>query len=88
MSSVTFGHCTPFLRVADLDTSLAYYTGVLGFTLDWRDRGFAQVTRGEAAHMLAQGELGCRRGGTDGRLARWRRRALDTAPDGSWRTGD
>jgi len=31
MSSVTFGHCTPILRVADLDASLAYYTGVLGF---------------------------------------------------------
>jgi len=31
MSSDTFGHCTPILRVADLDASLAYYTGVLGF---------------------------------------------------------
>jgi len=31
MSSVTFGHCTAILRVADLDASLAYYTGVLGF---------------------------------------------------------
>jgi len=58
MSSVTFGHCTPILRVADLDTSLAYYTGVLGFALDWRDRGFAQVTRGDAALMLTQGEQG------------------------------
>ena len=58
MSSVTFGRCTPILRVADLDTSLAYYTLVLGFELDWRDRGFAQVARGDAPLMLCQGDQG------------------------------
>ena len=58
MSSVTFGRSTPIFRVADLDTSLAYYTGVLGFELDWRERGFAQVRRGEAPLMLGHGEQG------------------------------
>ena len=58
MSPVTFGHCTPILRVADLDASLAYYTGVLGFTLDWRADDFAQVARGQSALMLSQGKQG------------------------------
>ena len=58
MSPITFGRCTPILRIADLDTSLAYYTGVLGFHLEWRDRGFAQVTRDEATLMLSQGDQG------------------------------
>ena len=48
MPEITFGRCTPILRVADLEASLAYYTGILGFSLDWRDRAFAQVKRGEA----------------------------------------
>lgn len=58
MSTVTFGHCTPILRVADLEASLAYYTAVLGFTVDWRNRLFAQVTRGGAHLMLSQGDQG------------------------------
>ena len=58
MSPLTFGHCTPILRVADLEASLAYYTRVLGFTIDWRDRLFAQVTRGHAPLMLSQGDQG------------------------------
>lgn len=58
MSSVTFGHCTPILRVADLDASVAYYTEVLGFTVDWRDQGFGQVVRGHSAIMLSQGPQG------------------------------
>ena len=58
MSTLTFGRSTPILRVADLEASLAYYTGVLGFTRDWGDRHFAQVTRGEASLMLSQGDQG------------------------------
>jgi len=58
MSSVTFGHCTPILSVGDLEASLAYYTEVLGFALDWRNRFFAQVTRGSAHLMLSQGDQG------------------------------
>src|SRR4051812_45131505 len=58
MPTVTFGQCTPILRVADLDASLAYYTDVLGFTLDWRDRIFAQVARGQSALMISQGNQG------------------------------
>lgn len=58
MSPLTFGHCTPILRVADLEASLVYYTEVLGFTRDWGDRLFAQVTRGDASLMLSRGDQG------------------------------
>ena len=58
MSSISFGHCTPILRVENLDASVAYYTGVLGFTVDWSDRIFGQVTRGDTHLMLSQGDQG------------------------------
>jgi catechol 2,3-dioxygenase-like lactoylglutathione lyase family enzyme len=57
-SSVIFGRSTPILRVANLEASVAYYTTVLGFTLDWRNRLFGQVTRGSAPLMLSQGDQG------------------------------
>ena len=56
--TVAFGRATPILRVADLDGSLAYYVDVLGFAVQWRDRGFAQVGRGQASLMLSQGDQG------------------------------
>ena len=57
-AAITLGRCTPILRVADIDASVAYYTVVLGFRLDWRDRGFLQVSRGDAVLMLSQGDQG------------------------------
>lgn len=57
-----FGAATPILRVADFDASVAYYVGVLGFELAWRDRRFGCVRRGDASLMLCQGSQGC--GGT------------------------
>ena len=80
MSTLTFGRCTPILRVADLEASLVYYTRVLGFTRDWGDRRFAQVTRGDASRMLSQGEQHV---SDDGDGVRWL-----TQPDGSWRAAD
>ena len=58
MPSISFEHSTPILRVENLDASVAYYTGVLGFTVDWSDRIFGQVTRGDAHLMLSQGDQG------------------------------
>ena len=58
MSSITFENSTPILRVEDLASSVAYYTGVLGFTVDWSDRIFGQVTRGDTHLMLSQGDQG------------------------------
>ena len=58
MSSITFENSTPILRVEDLASSVAYYTGVLGFTVDWSDRVFGQVTRGDTHLMLSQGDQG------------------------------
>lgn len=58
---MTFRHATPILRVSDLDASLAWYTGILGFTLDWRDddgNSFASVTRDRCNLFLASGDQG------------------------------
>jgi catechol 2,3-dioxygenase-like lactoylglutathione lyase family enzyme len=55
---VEFGGVTPILRVASLETSLAYYVGVLGFTEHWRDVGFASVGRGRVSVMLCEGDQG------------------------------
>ncbi len=56
---VTLHAAMPILRVADLAASLAYYTRVLGFTLDWRhDTGIASVSRGPCSLMLCQGDQG------------------------------
>ena len=55
---IEFGGSTPILRVADVARSLAFYTGQLGFTLDFRQGGFAGISRGRAHLMLSQGEQG------------------------------
>lgn len=45
--------------VGDLRRSLDYYTGVLGFTVDWEFHGIvAQVSRGPCPIMLVQGDQG------------------------------
>jgi catechol 2,3-dioxygenase-like lactoylglutathione lyase family enzyme len=56
--AVEFGGVTPILRVASLDASLAYYVDVLGFSVQWRNGGFASVRRGRAALMLSEGDQG------------------------------
>lgn len=53
-----FAQSTPILRVANFDASVSYYRDVLGFTLEWRDRGFGCVRRGDATLMLSQGGQG------------------------------
>src|SRR5476649_2957547 len=57
----TFHRVIPVLRVNDVDASLAYYVGVLGFTMDWRgDDGnvMASVSRGGCNLFLASGDQG------------------------------
>ncbi len=34
---IAFHRITPILRVSDLEASVNYYVGVLGFKMDWRD---------------------------------------------------
>jgi catechol 2,3-dioxygenase-like lactoylglutathione lyase family enzyme len=55
---VEFGGATPILCIGNLDVSLAYFVDVLGFTPQWRDRGFACVRRGQASLMLCEGDQG------------------------------
>jgi catechol 2,3-dioxygenase-like lactoylglutathione lyase family enzyme len=53
-----FGGAVPILRVADLDASLVYYAGALGFEPEWRAGSVASVRRGRASLMLCQGDQG------------------------------
>jgi uncharacterized glyoxalase superfamily protein PhnB len=58
---VSFGGVIPVLRVSDLEASIEYYTRVLGFTLDWRDRdsdSFASVSRDGCHVFLSVGDQG------------------------------
>lgn len=57
-NSLTFGHATPILRVADFARSVEYYEQVLGFARDWSDGTFGSISRGEATLMLCEGAQG------------------------------
>jgi uncharacterized glyoxalase superfamily protein PhnB len=52
------GSAIPILRVHDLDASLAYYSGQLGFRLEWRDDPLASVVRDRMSLMLSEGDQG------------------------------
>ena len=51
-------NAVPILRVKDLAASFAYYTGVLGFAIDWQTPSFASVSRDRCALMLCEGGQG------------------------------
>ena len=56
-----FGRVTPILRVADLASSVDYYTRVLGFTLNWCNEdgnAFASLKRGRCDLFLTVGDQG------------------------------
>jgi catechol 2,3-dioxygenase-like lactoylglutathione lyase family enzyme len=58
---IAFHRVTPILRVNDLDASLNYYVGVLGFKVDWRDDDrslFASVSRDHCQCFLSVGDQG------------------------------
>ncbi len=52
---------TPILKVKDLAASLAYYTGSLGFAVNWQTGNFGSVSRDRCSLMMtedAQGHAG------------------------------
>ncbi|HTV08840.1 MAG TPA: glyoxalase superfamily protein [Candidatus Aquilonibacter sp.] len=51
-------NATPILRVNDLQASVAYYTGILGFKLDWQTGGFGSVSRDRCTLFLCEGGQG------------------------------
>jgi catechol 2,3-dioxygenase-like lactoylglutathione lyase family enzyme len=55
---VEFGGVTPILRVAEFATSLAFFIDALGFSVDWKEEGFACVRRGRVPLMLCAGDQG------------------------------
>ncbi len=48
----------PILPVADLERSIRFYTGELGFRLDWRSGSICSVSRDGHPIMLSQGGAG------------------------------
>jgi len=56
----SFGSPAPIFRGADLATSLAYYTDVLGFKRNWGDSGLVSVSRGSCTIFLTEWDQGCR----------------------------
>jgi catechol 2,3-dioxygenase-like lactoylglutathione lyase family enzyme len=56
----SFGSPAPIFRVANLASSLAYYTDALGFKQDWGDSGLASVSRGRCTIFLTEWDQGCR----------------------------
>lgn len=49
----SFGSATPVFRVGDVDASITYYLGALGFDLRWRaSAGFACVARENCSIFL------------------------------------
>ena len=58
--SNAFGSAAPILRVANVESSLAYYTNILGFKLDWGDPGFVSVSRDSCTIFLTKWDQGCR----------------------------
>ncbi len=57
-SRPTLGGVTPILRVENLDASVAYYAGQLGFHLQWRSGSVASVARDRTSLMLSEGDQG------------------------------
>ncbi len=58
-ASVIFEGTKPILAVRDLAASIAYYTGALGFEVDWEQPGIlASVSRGRCNLFLSEGDQG------------------------------
>lgn len=64
--AVEFEGSDPILRVDDMQTSLAFYVGLLGFeNAEWGDDEFTSIARGKASMYL------CRRDQGGGRAWVW-----------------
>jgi len=62
-SKIAFGRVTPVLRVRSVAASVEYYTGALGFRVDFKfpDENapfFASVSRGKCGLFLSEGDQG------------------------------
>ena len=55
-----FGTPAPIFRVREVRPSLAYYTGALGFSVDWDEGGIASVSRGRCTIFLCEWDQGRR----------------------------
>ena len=65
-----FEHAEPILRVSDMNSSVLYYTQVLGFVnAEWGSDEFTVVSRDGASIYLCRGSQGCR---GRGRGSGWR----------------
>jgi catechol 2,3-dioxygenase-like lactoylglutathione lyase family enzyme len=53
-----FQQVTPFLHVPDLQTALDFFTDVLGFTVPFRQPGYAYVHRETVGFRLLESEAG------------------------------
>jgi uncharacterized glyoxalase superfamily protein PhnB len=59
MTENRFEGVTPILNVRDLAASVAWYTGVLGFEVDWQQPGImASVSRDRCCIFLVEGGQG------------------------------
>ncbi len=59
IARATFEHANPILSVTDLQRSLRYYVGVLGFTnAEWGGDDFTCVSRDGASIYLSEGGQG------------------------------
>ena len=54
----TLGGAVPILRVANLETSVAYYIAQLGFEVQWQGDPMASVRRDRTSVMLCEGDQG------------------------------
>ncbi len=57
-AAVRFEGAVPILRVGSLDASIDHYVRILGFVVDWRERGMASVSRDRVSLMLCEGDQG------------------------------
>jgi len=55
---LAFGGVTPVLRVRDVGASRDYYVQVLGFRVDFQNRDFVAVSRGQCHVFLCEGDQG------------------------------
>ncbi|MBT2322742.1 VOC family protein [Variovorax paradoxus] len=54
-----FIQVTPFMHVAELDRALAFFTDILGFTVGYREGGYAYLHREKVGFRLLELEKGC-----------------------------
>jgi uncharacterized glyoxalase superfamily protein PhnB len=57
-SRVKLSSAVPIFRVENLEASIAYYVGCLGFRLEWRGDPLASVVRDRMSITLSEGDQG------------------------------